>query len=100
MRADPIPHDFVAVQDSHRSIPSADPHRIDWPCRMDRLETKTRIDSDSARRCAMPGAPDVEPLQAVRRTFSGTAQWCARSQFFRIKLLSPPDTVLRQCLIG
>jgi hypothetical protein len=43
---------------------------------------------------------DVESLQAVRRTFSGTAQWYARSQFFRIKILSPPRTVLCQSLIG
>ena len=42
---------------------------------------------------------NVEPLQAVRRTFSETAQWYARSQFFRIKLLSPPRTVLCQSLI-
>src|SRR3989338_4380468 len=43
MRADPIPHDFVAFQDSYRSIIRADPNRIDWPRRMYGLETKTRL---------------------------------------------------------
>lgn len=40
MRADPVPHDFIPFQDSHRPIVLADPDRIDWLCRMDRLETK------------------------------------------------------------
>ncbi len=43
MRADPVPHDFVAFQDSHCSITRADPNRINWPFRMNRLETKTRL---------------------------------------------------------
>jgi hypothetical protein len=43
MRADPIPHDFVTFQDSDCSITRADPSRINWPCRMNRLETKTRL---------------------------------------------------------
>ena len=43
MRSNPVPHDFVAFQDSDRSIAGADTNRVDWPCRMDRLETKTRM---------------------------------------------------------
>ena len=41
MRADPVPHDFIPFQDSHRSIVLADPDRINWLYRMDGLETKT-----------------------------------------------------------
>jgi hypothetical protein len=66
---------------------------------MDRLETNTRmiriLPEDAI--CATGLT-----LNLCRQfgAFSGTAQWCARSQFFRIELLSPPSTVLCQCLVG
>ena len=47
----------------------------------------------------MRGEFNVEPPQAVRRTFSETAQWCEKSQFVRVKLLSLSGVVFCQGLV-